>query len=39
MRLAPPASDYVARIAEPARWLGFPDWYVARIEAFAPDGR
>jgi hypothetical protein len=25
---------YVERIASPARSLGFPDWYVARIESF-----
>jgi hypothetical protein len=31
-RPADPA--YVERIAGPARSLGFPDWYVARIEGF-----
>jgi hypothetical protein len=33
-RPADPA--YVERIAGPARSLGFPDWYVARIESFRP---
>jgi hypothetical protein len=33
-RPADPA--YVERIASPARRLGFPDWYVARIESFRP---
>jgi hypothetical protein len=31
----PADAAYVERIATPARRLGFPDWYVARIEAFA----
>jgi hypothetical protein len=32
-----PAEDaYVERIAGPARALGFPDWYLARIESFRP---
>jgi len=30
----PPAPDYVERIAGPARELGFPAWYVERIESF-----
>ena len=35
--MAPAAPDpaYVARIAAPARELGFPDWYVKRIEGGA----
>ena len=33
---APASSEYVARIAEPAREFGFPGWYVERIESFAP---
>jgi hypothetical protein len=33
---APATADYVERIAGPARELGFPDWYVQRIESFAP---
>lgn len=31
---APAAGEYVERIARPARQLGFPDWYCARIESF-----
>jgi hypothetical protein len=31
-RPADPA--YVAHIVEPARELGFPSWYVARLESF-----
>jgi len=27
---------YVQRILEPAREHGFPDWYIKRIESFAP---
>ena len=33
---APAAADYVARIAAPARKLGFPDWYLDKIESFSP---
>jgi hypothetical protein len=33
-RPADPA--YVERIAGPARRLGFPHWYVAKIESFLP---
>ncbi len=32
----PAAKDYVDRIAGPARRLGFPDWYIQRIESFGP---
>lgn len=31
---AAPSADYVERIAGPARDLGFPAWYVKRIESF-----
>jgi hypothetical protein len=36
--MAPRPADpaYIERIAVPARRLGFPDWYVARIESFRP---
>lgn len=36
--LAPgPASpEYIARIVEPARTLGFPAWYIDRLESFLP---
>jgi hypothetical protein len=32
----PATFDYVERIARPAREFGFPDWYIERIESFAP---
>jgi hypothetical protein len=32
----PAAADYVDRIVRPARELGFPDWYIARLESFRP---
>ncbi len=32
----PAAHDYIDRIAGPARALGFPEWYVQRIERFRP---
>ena len=35
MAPAPPDPAYVARIVAPARELGFPDWYVKRIEGEA----
>lgn len=38
MRPGPVEAAYVERIAAPARELGFPDWYVARIESFRPAG-
>jgi len=28
------APQYIERIAAPARQLGFPDWYLARIDSF-----
>lgn len=36
--MAPRPADraYVDRIVEPARQLGFPEWYVARLESFRP---
>ncbi|MCI0697042.1 gamma-glutamylcyclotransferase [candidate division KSB1 bacterium] len=34
MKLRPPANDYVDRIVKPARELGFPEWYIERIESF-----
>ena len=30
----PPNDDYIDRIVGPAKDYGFPDWYIARIEAF-----
>jgi Gamma-glutamyl cyclotransferase, AIG2-like len=38
MRPGPAETDYVERIAGPARAYGFPDWYVARIESFQGGG-
>jgi len=32
----PAERDYVDRILEPARELGFPDWYLARLRSFTP---
>lgn len=32
----PAKQDYVERIAAPARAYGFPDWYIERLESFAP---
>lgn len=32
----PPDPAYVKRIVTPARELGFPAWYVERLESFAP---
>ena len=38
MKPKPPVDDYVDRIIGPARRLGFPDWYVERLEKErAPD--
>ena len=31
--------DYVPRHYEPARTHGFPDWYIARLEACRSTGR
>lgn len=33
---SPPDPAYVRRIVDPARELGFPAWYVERLEAFGP---
>ncbi len=35
MQLQPADPAYVSRIANPAKALGFPDWYVQRVESFA----
>jgi len=35
MERRPAERAYVERIAGPARRLGFPEWYVAKIESFA----
>jgi hypothetical protein len=32
----PAAPDYVDRIVRPAKELGFPDWYIARLQSFRP---
>ena len=32
----PAGRDYVDRILEPARAFGFPTWYLAHLESFAP---
>ena len=36
MEPAPASNDYLDRIVVPARRHGFPDWYLARLEAFRP---
>ena len=36
MEPRPAENDYIDRIAGPARELGFPDWYVRRIESHRP---
>lgn len=36
MAARPAANDYVDRIVQPARALGFPEWYLARLESFRP---
>lgn len=36
MKAAPADPAYVERILGPARELGFPSWYVARLESFIP---
>jgi hypothetical protein len=33
---ASPSAEYVDRIVVPARRLGFPAWYVERLESFRP---
>ena len=30
----PAANDYVDRIVKPAKALGFPEWYIKRLESF-----
>jgi hypothetical protein len=37
MRPGPPERAYVDRIVAPARALGFPDWYVKRLESLRPE--
>jgi hypothetical protein len=32
----PAANDYINRIIEPARYYGFPAWYIAHLESFRP---
>ncbi|MBI3411498.1 MAG: gamma-glutamylcyclotransferase [Planctomycetes bacterium] len=32
----PAANDYIDRIVGPAKQLGFPAWYIARLESFRP---
>jgi hypothetical protein len=36
MPARPATRDYVDRILKPAREFGFPRWYIARLESFAP---
>ena len=36
MQPRPAANDYLNRILKPARELGFPEWYVQRLESFRP---
>ena len=36
MVAAAPTAEYVDRIVAPARFHGFPAWYVARLESFRP---
>ena len=36
MKPRAPNSDYIERIVAPAKDYGFPDWYIARLEAFSP---
>jgi hypothetical protein len=36
MEARPAAADYVDRILQPANALGFPGWYLERIESFRP---
>ena len=35
----PPTADYVARILDPARTHGFPEWYIERLESFLPSAQ
>jgi Gamma-glutamyl cyclotransferase, AIG2-like len=39
MTLRPAPADYVDRIVDPARELGFPDWYVERLSSFKQQAR
>ncbi|RIK72767.1 hypothetical protein DCC62_18910 [candidate division KSB1 bacterium] len=34
MQPRPAAEDYLDRIIQPAKALGFPQWYIARLESF-----
>lgn len=34
MQPRPAADDYLDRMIKPARDLGFPQWYIARLESF-----
>lgn len=34
MQPRPAAKDYLDRIIKPAKALGFPQWYIARLESF-----
>ncbi|NUM75250.1 gamma-glutamylcyclotransferase [candidate division KSB1 bacterium] len=34
MQPRPAAEDYLDRIIKPAKALGFPQWYIARLESF-----
>lgn len=36
MQARPAANDYIDRIVKPARALGFPEWYIQRLESFRP---
>ncbi len=33
---SPAETEYINRILKPARELGFPEWYLSRIESFLP---
>jgi len=34
MKPRAPSNEYIEHIVEPAKLYGFPDWYIARLEAF-----
>lgn len=34
MQAAPPSNDYLNKITGPAHELGFPDWYLEKLETF-----
>ena len=36
MNPRPATADYVERILTPARELGFPPWYIERLQSFRP---